>query len=79
MEANCLQFKVKSEVVTDPAKGPIAYMVTVKPAKGKGESKGRSKQDKKLGVEFVFTCECRNFIKHKVCKHIGAVCIVHFN
>ena len=54
-----------------------SYEVKVVPAPG-GRVGGAGRKDK-MGVNFAFQCQCRCYAKHFVCKHIGALCILHFN
>ena len=72
-----LYVRVLSETNLAPEEGPTYYTVTIQPAVG-GRLKGKGRKDK-LGVEFYFTCPCECYTKHKVCKHICAVCMKHFH
>lgn len=71
LEGDLLTFTVKSE------EGATSYVVTVEPAPG-GRRGGKGRKDK-LGVDFYFTCKCYSYAKNAICKHIGCVCIFHFN
>ena len=57
--------------------GPTEYEVTIVRAAG-GRVGGRGRKDK-LGVDFAFHCACKCWDLHKMCKHIGALCVQHFN
>ena len=70
-----LVFIVRPENVSGGNGG--SYTVSVLPAPG-GRRAVKGRKDP-LGLDFFFTCTLLSYTKNSVCKHIGAVCIVHFS
>ena len=70
--------EVKSEHNLDPDFGPTAYRVTVKhtpEVKRGGKCRGAARKNEPK-VPFLIKCECPSF--DGMCKHVAAMCIVHF-
>ena len=76
-EGESLVITAYAEKNEDKTFGPTEYKVTIVRAAG-GRVGGRGRKDK-LGVDFSFQCACPCWELHKMCKHIGCLCILHFN
>ena len=72
-----MKITVKSESNDDPAFGPTKYIVSFQYAPG-GRLGGKGRKDK-LGCDVFFSCECKCYEAHSMCKHIGAICVVHLS
>ena len=78
MEEGVLVTQVKSEHKEDPEFGPTAYRVTVKhtpDVKRGGRWRGAARQNEPK-IPFELKCVCPDF--NGMCKHVAAVCVVHF-
>ena len=76
-DAHLLKVTVDSETNDDPQFGPTSYIVTFKHAPG-GRLGGKGRKDK-LGCDVFCTCSCKSYEIHGMCKHIGAICVVHLS
>ena len=76
-DAHIMRITVKSESNDDPQFGPTQYIVTFQHAPG-GRLAGKGRKDK-IGCDVFFSCECGSYKIHSMCKHIGAICVVHLS